>query len=475
MLQCAPKASGWPRHDPGKQNQMISSWMARRAYPFYETRLRGRRTFEHLAEYEANQWISADELHALQLAKLQALLGHCEAQVPFYRRHWAAAGVSARDLREVGDLRHFPTIDKQIIRAHRDEMVAASWRGRTLSKSTGGSTGQPFSFEYTRESYERRMAVMMRGYAWAGWRQGDRRLDVWGTEIAPVSALRQAKMRLHDAVLGRRVVSCFDMTQDNLERYRREIDRYRPKVVVGYTSALVELARWIERHEGAHWAPQAVITAAEMLSSEQRALLERSFRAPVFHTYGCREFMLIGAECDRHDGYHLSADHLVVELTDDAGRTLDDGTGQVTVTDLHNFGMPFVRYLNGDLASRSSAQARCTCGRCLPLLGAVEGRRLDVLTSPDGRIIPGEFFPQLMKDFSSIEAFQVRQTREDRLRILLVGQREHGDADLARLRERVAHQTGPAMAIEVEWVDTIPLTPSGKRRVTIREIEAASA
>ncbi len=475
MLQCAPKASGWPRHDPGKQNQMISSWMARRAYPFYETRLRGRRTFEHLAEYEANQWISADELHALQLAKLQALLSHCEAQVPFYRRHWAAAGVSARDLREVGDLRHFPTIDKQIIRAHRDEMVAASWRGRTLSKSTGGSTGQPFSFEYTRESYERRMAVMMRGYAWAGWRQGDRRLDVWGTEIAPVSALRQAKMRLHDAVLGRRVVSCFDMTQDNLERYRREIDRHRPKVVVGYTSALVELARWIERNDGARWAPQAVITAAEMLSSEQRALLERSFRAPVFHTYGCREFMLIGAECDRHDGYHLSADHLVVELTDDAGRTLDDGTGQVTVTDLHNFGMPFVRYLNGDLASRSSAHARCACGRCLPLLGAVEGRRLDVLTSPDGRIIPGEFFPHLMKDFSSIEAFQVRQTREDRLRVLLVGQREHGEADLARLRERVAHQTGPAMAIEVEWVDTIPLTPSGKRRVTIREIEAASA
>lgn len=450
---------------------MAFEWIARHAYPFYESRIRGRRTFQHLAEYEANQWLSDDELQALQLAKLRHLLVHCEEQVPFYRQHWARAGVSAHDLREVCDLRHFPVIDKETIRAHQDAMVATSWKGRTLRKSTGGSTGQPFSFEYTRESYERRMAVMMRGYAWAGWRQGERRLDVWGTDLTPGSALRRLKTRLHDQVLGRRVLSCFQMTRDNLAAYIRQIDAYQPLVIVGYTGALVELARWIERHGGARWTPHSVITAAEMLSQDQRTLLERSFRAPVFHTYGCREFMLIGAECECHSGYHLSADHLVIELTDPAGDAVAAGTGQVTITDLHNFGMPFVRYLNGDLASTASAGTRCACGRSLPLMGAVEGRRLDVLTSPDGRIVPGEFFPHLMKDLPSIEFFQVRQTHEDRLRILLVGQADRASDDIARLREQVARQTGPQMRVDIEWVDTIPLTPSGKRRVTIREVE----
>lgn len=452
---------------------MVVEWIGKRAYPFYESRVRGRQTFTHLAEYEANQWLSADELHALQLAKLQRLLAHCEQQVPFYQRHWALAGVAARDVREVVDLRHFPTVDKALIRAHHADMMAASWRGRTMRKSTGGSTGQPFSFEYTRESYERRMAVMMRCYAWAGWRQGERRLDVWGTELAPASAWRRLKTRLHDMVLGRRVLSCFEMTKDNLAGYIREIDAYRPEVIVGYTSALVELARWIERHGGARWAPRSVITAAEMLSREQRELLERSFRAPVFHTYGCREFMLIGAECACHNGYHLSADHLVVELTDEAGAVVGSGTGQVTITDLHNFGMPFVRYLNGDLASTATSRAPCACGRSLPLLGAVEGRRLDVLTSPDGRIIPGEFFPHLMKDAPSIESFQVRQTHEDRLRLLLVGAGQHLPQELAQLRSSIEKQTGPRMRIDFEWVDQIPLTPSGKRRVTVREIERA--
>ena len=210
--------------------------------------VRGRQTFAHLAQYEANQWLSADELHALQLAKLQRLLVHCEAQVPFYQRHWALADVSARDVRELADLRHFPTVDKALIRAHRDDMVAASWRGRTMRKSTGGSTGQPFSFEYTRESYERRMAVMMRGYAWAGWRQGERRLDVWGTEIAPTSAVR----RLEDAAARQRArpprAELLHHDPGQPAGYIREIDDYRPAVIVGYTSALVELARWIERH-----------------------------------------------------------------------------------------------------------------------------------------------------------------------------------------------------------------------------------
>ena len=135
---------------------MAVEWIGKHVYPIYEAHLRGRKTFEYVAEYEANQQLSSDELHALQLAKLKRLLAHCEAQVPFYQRHWAMADVSSRDLREVADLRHFPTIDKGMIRANQADMVASSWQGRTMRKSTGGSTGQPFSFEVAGERFEQR-------------------------------------------------------------------------------------------------------------------------------------------------------------------------------------------------------------------------------------------------------------------------------------------------------------------------------
>ena len=429
---------------------------------------------EHVGEYDRQQWLSANELQALQLDKLQKLLAHCQETVPYYRRRWKELGLNWQDIRSTAEFANIPMIGKDDIRAHYDEFVSEPWRGKTLKKTTGGSTGRPFSFEYTRESYERRMAVMMRGYAWAGWRPGVRRLDIWGTELGSPSLPHRLKTKAFDAVMGRRVLSCFEMNRDNLGEFVAEIDRYRPAVIVGYTGALETIAGRIASHGGAKWAPQSVITAAEMLSTHQRELLQASFRAPVFHTYGCREFMLIGAECAEHRGYHASADHLVIEVADDAGRTVHDGPGSVVITDLHNYGMPLVRYANGDLIRANSSGSRCPCGRGLPLIGAVEGRRLDMLTTPDGRFIPGEFFPHLLKDVPSIEAFQVRQTRPDQLVVLIVKSNDITPAIWAYLRTAMDKVVGRDMTVEFRMVDDIPLTPSGKRRVAVRVFESAA-
>lgn len=452
---------------------MFESFFGGTLYPWYESKLRGRQTLHYLAGYDRQQWFSEDQLEALQIEKLRKLLAHCQETVPYYRRRWQELGLNWQDVRSRADFASLPPISKDDIRTHYDEFVSEPWRGRTMKKTTGGSTGRPFSFEYTRESYERRMAVMMRGYAGAGWRPGVKRLDIWGTELGAQSLPHRIKTGAYDAVMGRRVLSCFDMHRDNIGTFVAEIDRFRPAVIVGYTGALETMAAWIAAHGGATWAPSAVITAAEMLSEEQRTLIQSSFHAPVFHTYGCREFMLIGAECAEHRGYHASDDHLVIEVADDAGRTVRAGPGNILITDLHNYGMPFIRYVNGDLIHANAGNTRCSCGRGLRLLGAVEGRRLDILTTPDGRFIPGEFFPHLIKDVAGIEAFQVRQTHADQLVLLMVRHMDIPEAELARLRSTIHQVVGTEMKVEFRFVDEIPLTPSGKRRVAVREIAAA--
>ena len=61
-------------------------------YPWYESRIRGRKTMKYVAVYERNQWLSVDEIHALQLTKLQALLAHCQEHVPDYSHcGWTSA------------------------------------------------------------------------------------------------------------------------------------------------------------------------------------------------------------------------------------------------------------------------------------------------------------------------------------------------------------------------------------------------
>lgn len=443
-------------------------------YPAYESGLRRRKTLAYLKEYEAQQWLSPEQMRALQTRKLRALLEHCQTHVPYWRRRFGEMGFSWQDLKGPEDLSALPILGKDEIRAHYDDLVAENWLGRTSRKTTGGSTGQPFSFEYTRESYERRMAVMLRGYGWAGAGFGVKRLDLWGTDLGLPSRAQRLKTQLFDALLRRRVLSSFSMRRDNLTEYAQAIDRYRPQVIVGYTSALETLAEWVADGHPLNWRPSSVITAAEMLSDRQRELIERAFGAPVFHTYGCREFMLIGAECEQHRGYHASDDHLVVEVADDAGRPMTSGVGNVVITDLHNWGMPFLRYANGDLARMGNAAERCPCGRGLTLFGPVEGRRLDVLRTPDGRIVPGEFFPHLLKEVASVDRFQVRQKQLDELQLLVVPRGEFTAADDAFLRDHVGRVMGAQVRLDIRLVDDIPLTPSGKRRVTVSELPAGA-
>ena len=73
---------------------MYDSLFRNALFPAYETLVKRRGTASHVAEYEHNQWLGPRELQALQLRKLNELLAHCWAQVPFLQRHWREHGVA---------------------------------------------------------------------------------------------------------------------------------------------------------------------------------------------------------------------------------------------------------------------------------------------------------------------------------------------------------------------------------------------
>src|SRR3546814_13375119 len=62
--------------------------------------------------------------------------------------------------------------------------------------------------------------------------------------------------------------------------------------------------------------------------------------------------MLIACEAGDRNGLLVNSDHLAVELVDASRRSDGSETGEIAITDLHNLGMPFIRYVNGDVATR---------------------------------------------------------------------------------------------------------------------------
>ena len=437
-------------------------------FPAYEVGLRRRRTLAYLAEYQRDQWLAPEQIMALQWQRLQRLLEHCQREVPYYRRRWHELGIVAADIRNLDDYAKLPVLTKADIRNHFDELTANSCRDRLLTKATGGSTGEPLRFGYTRESNDRRTAVMWRGYDWAGSRMGRRTLFLWGGAVGEPTRAHQLKDRLYNVAFARRVLNSFPMSEANMAEFADAIDRYRPEIIVAYVGPLVRLAQWLIATGRKIWQPQGIIGAAEALHEFQRKIIEQAFGCPAFNTYGCREFMLIAAECEQHRGLHVNADHLVVELRRPAGTGAATQSGEVVITDLFNYGMPFLRYANGDMATASSA--RCACGRGLPLLARVDGRVLDAIRTPAGHVLPGEFFPHMLKDVPGLERFRLVQRQLDRLDLSIVRGPGFDDASLAYIRREVNKVLGDSIELRCDFVDEIPLTPSGKLRVTVSEL-----
>jgi phenylacetate-CoA ligase len=257
-------------------------------FPAYETGLKRRRTLAHLDDYRRDQWLAPEQIAALQWTRLQHLLQHCYREVPYYRKQWRELGITPQDIRHLDDYARLPILTKADIRAHFDELKADSWRNRLLYKATGGSTGEPMRFGYTRESNDRRTAVMWRGYEWAGSRMGRRTLFLWGGAVGDPTRAHQFKDRLYNAVFARRVLNSFTMTDANMADYADAIDRYRPDIIVAYVGPLVQLARWLIENGRQIWQPQGIIGGAEAMHEFQRYLIQQAFKAPAFNTYGCR-------------------------------------------------------------------------------------------------------------------------------------------------------------------------------------------
>jgi phenylacetate-CoA ligase len=217
-----------------------------------------------------------------------------------------------------------------------------------------------------------------------------------------------------------------------------------------------------------------VLVGAERLWPKDREQIERAF-GPAFETYGCREVMLMSSECEAHDGMHTSMETMILELvvreSDGSTRAARPGEiGEVVITDLHNLACPMIRYVNGDLAV-AHAEGPCGCGRSLTKIGPVEGRTTETLRDGRGNAVGGLVFNILFGVMDHVaNKFQVVQKADGRIVMKVVP--TIGDA-LPEANRRAIHQFAdkylPGAPFAIEYVDDIPLTAAGKRKVVVVE------
>ncbi len=435
--------------------------------PAFETVVKRRRTLAYWRELEQNQWWSVGQLEELQFQSLQRLLEHCQQHSSYFQKLWRACGLEPSQLQTLADFTAWPITNRDTMRDSAQEIRCIATDIGLVRKSTGGSSGSPLHFVLDRAADDRRCGATLRGYSWAGALPGTRQTHLWGTTLGKQNHWWKLKEHLYNRYLYRRdMINSFNVYEHDTPQLVGRINSFRPRVLVAYTNPLYSLARAIAEQGLRVHSPQSIVVGAEKLHDYQRQTIESTFQAPVFETYGSREFSLIGAECDRHRGLHMSMENLLIEVLNEDGTPTPSGhEGNIVITDLFNLAMPFVRYEIGDRAIAGFEQ--CVCGRNLPLLRKVTGRQLDLITTVDGQRLAGEFFPHVMKDFRSVRQFQVLQRELDSIEIKLVVDQHWTSHALEALRGTIQSTVGGSTHLHFVEVPHIPLTPAGKFRVVI--------
>jgi phenylacetate-CoA ligase len=304
----------------------------------------------------------------------------------------------------------------------------------------------------------------------AGYRLGLRWAFLWGSDY-DASAHKGRIGRLKDRIIYNTLwINTFDLTVETLLQAAEKLVLWQPSVLVAYVSSATMLARLVRTKGIEGIRPAAIQTSAEVLTDDARELLESTFRCPVFDRYGCREVGNIAHECDAHQGLHILGENNLVELLDLNGFNVEPNQpGRIIVTNLNNYAMPFIRYEVGDMGVAS--QKACTCGRSLPLMDSIVGRTSDVITSPSGRLLHGEFFTHLFYKLDGIHQFRVVQETRRNLHVQIVpGPGFDQEGSLRYLEDTILRQGDRAFVVRFELCDRLPPSPSGKFRFTISHV-----
>ncbi|MEW6250063.1 MAG: hypothetical protein AB1716_05405 [Planctomycetota bacterium] len=444
----------------------VGESLARRVFfPLHE-RLRGRRTLGEMRALVELAAQPAKHVERVCDARLRALLTFAAARLPFYERRFADAGVNPQATDPDAELARLPVLTKHVVRASAAEMTWPEVPGGLQPTVSGGTSGDTLHFHVDRVRQAQSMGARLFMQQLFGVRPGDRRMWLWGS---PIELKPSRLRRVRDRLINELVLDAFDLAAARADAYLHRIAAYRPRLLIGYTSAVTLLAERAlrTRDPRAFASLRAVVMTGDEVLPEQRAAVRAAFGCPAVSEYGSREVGLIAHDCP-HGRMHVLTPHVRVEITREERRLPAGQCGRITCTNLNSRAQPLIRYDLGDVGVLNPAG--CDCGLPFPVLEITGGRLTGFVVLPSGELRHGHLVAYLARAEPAVVEFKVYQRSLDALDVQIVANDQYTPAVLERIRRSFRTHFGAAVRVNCTRVDHIPPDPSGKRRHFVSQI-----
>ncbi len=349
-----------------------------------------------------------DLMRRRQFEQLARLVRVARERAPFYAerlRHLSGDdGISERAWSSI------PVLTREEIQSNAARLATGiENHGRTAGAATSGSSGVPIEVVQTEAWQLLLSAAKWRFFGWHGYDFRGKMAEIRALRGAPpgVVELRHAHWDGPPGALfetGPRIE--LDIFAD-VETQLAWLEREAPAYLLSLPSNLGVLARTLRRTGRRLPSLRLVRGFGERFDEELQAECRAGFGVPAIDLYGSVECGYIAIQCPDSGLYHVQSELNLVEVLDEAGAPCGPGAvGRVVVTPLHAFAMPLLRYDIGDYAEPAES---CRCGRRLPVLRRIHGRRNDLLTLPSGEKRFATFASRIYGPLAAVARFQIVQ------------------------------------------------------------------
>lgn len=418
-----------------------------------------------LWQLERSQWWQADALQAHQIKQLAVVLDHAAKHVPFYRDRFTSLNLKAcATLEEWSNL---PILTRADIQAAGLQLRADAMpreHGRFYEVQTSGSTGQPiraYGSDITAFLWN---VFTLRGHLWHkhDFTKKLAAIRIFDEKIAPpprgtpVPAWGPAT----DVAWVTGPSTLLNLATSSISQQAEWLLEENPNYLLTHPSNLAALVRAIGPRSTMLRNLSEVWTISESLDPMIRRFVEETWQVRLVDTYSSRECGYLAIQCPLADHYHVQAESVLVEILDDAGQPARPGEiGRVVISTLHNFASPLLRYEIGDYAEVGFP---CPCGRGLPTLNRIVGRRRNMLTLPNGdKRWPRCGYDQFM-DIVPVRQLRLVQRTLQTIDAEIVVERPLLDTECKALVKILQQALGHPFEIRFVYIPEIPRGPGGK-------------
>lgn len=402
---------------------------------------------------------SAEEIRHFQEERLQETMAYLATHSPYYKALFAREGIDPRSVKTMEDLASLPLTTKEDLQRHGEEFVCVPRRQIIDYVTTSGTLGDPVTFALTEGDLQRLAYNEACSFQMAGCTPDD--------VMQLMTTIDRRFMAGLAYFMGARELGCGVVRVGNgiPELQWDTIRRVGSTACMVVPSFLVKLIDYAAQNgfDPNQSTLRRAICIGEALRSPEGKLTtlgeqiaQRWPHLELYSTYASTEMQSSFTECHCHNGGHIPADLIIVELLDDMNRPVKDGEpGEVTITTLGVEGMPLLRFKTGDISIRYSNP--CPCGRHTARLSGVIGRKGQMIKFKGTTLYPPALF-DILDNIPEVENYLVEvftnSLGTDQIQIK-IGSQNHSESFIKQIKDIFRSKVRVAPDIRFEAVELI--------------------